>query len=91
MAEEGNFEFNQERIQYVGERPTHKIYSIFQKLHKRSLNFYNEYFDPKVKTFTNVEDLLRSKIDEISNEFKNKRGFRNIDLNDSLDYQEYNE
>lgn len=40
-----------------------QIYSIFQKIHKRSLNFKNEYFDSKIKLLTHIEDLVRAKID----------------------------
>lgn len=41
IAEEGNFENGGERITYKENRPTTKIFSIFQKLHKRSLSFCN--------------------------------------------------
>lgn len=37
---EGNFETN-EVIKYSKDRPKGQIYSIFQKMHKRSLNFKN--------------------------------------------------
>ena len=43
----------------------HKIYALFQKLHKRSLNFKNEYFDSKAKILGDLYQLLRGKIKEI--------------------------
>lgn len=54
---EGNFLLN-EIIRYPflsTERPKHQIYQIYQKLHKRSLSFKNEYFDSKVKLLTSIE------------------------------------
>lgn len=50
---EGNFNTN-EIVRYSNERPKQQIYSIYQKMHKRSLNFKNEYFDSKVKLLTHV-------------------------------------
>lgn len=87
---EGNFEFGGERVNYSGERPGNQIYPIFQRLHKRSLNFVNEYFDSKIKTFTNVEILIRNQMKKIMEACKSKYSF-SADLNDSLDYQEYTE
>ena len=54
-------------------------------MHKRSLNFKNEYFDSKVKLLTSVEELVRGKIDEIINK-KHENTFTALDLNESLDY-----
>lgn len=58
-------------------------------MHKRSLNFKNEYFDSKVKLLTSVEDLVRGQIDEIINN-KQQKTFTALDLNDSLDYHAEN-
>lgn len=84
---EGNFETG-ETIKYTKQRPKSYIYSIFHKMHKKSLNFKNQYFDSKVKIFTNVEELVRSKIDQIVNRTKKEKEntFTALDLNDSLDY-----
>lgn len=56
----------------------------------KSLSFINEYFDSKIKIFSNVEGLLRAQLKKITEECKAKYSFSG-DLNDSLDYQEYNE
>lgn len=58
-------------------------------MHKRSLNFKNEYYDSKVKLLTSVEALIRGKIDEIVN-YKQENSFTAVDLNDSLDYHAEN-
>lgn len=58
-------------------------------MHKRSLNFKNEYFDSKVKLLTNVEEFVRAKIEEIINN-KNENNCTVMDLNDSLDYHAEN-
>ncbi len=57
-------------------------------MHKRSLTFKNEYFDSKVKLLTHVEELIRSKIDEIMDMgdcVEQENTFTALDLNDSLD------
>ena len=54
-------------MRYSGERPSNKINGIFQKVHKKSLNFRNEYFDSKIKYFSCIEELLRSKLNQITN------------------------
>lgn len=61
-------------------------------MHKRSLNFKNEYFDSKVKIFTNLQYILKSNIQKIVNyNMKNKIHSATVgDLNDSLDYQNIN-
>lgn len=60
-------------------------------MHKRSLNFRNEYFDSKVKVFANIEELVRSKIQDIVNCGGNHENtFTAGDLNDSLDYHAEN-
>lgn len=77
-------------MRYVGERPSAKIYSIFQKLHKQSLNFKNEYFESRRKVFLAVEELVRGKLSEIGEECRrNHLGL--MDLNDSLDFQDHDE
>lgn len=58
-------------------------------MHKRSLNFKNQYFDSKVKTLGDLQNLLRGNIQKIINH-NVKNGIREAtveDLNDSLDYQ----
>jgi hypothetical protein len=90
-AEEGCFERGGERVRYSGERPSNKIYSIFQKIHKRSLDFHNEYFDSKVKFFTFIEEMLRSQLHLIANECRRDKNLRHVDLSESLDYQDYTE
>jgi tyrosyl-tRNA synthetase len=90
-VEEGNFEEGGERVRYSGERPASKIYAIFQKVHKKSLNFRNEYFDSKIKYFSSIEELLKSKLQQITNECRKTKSMKNVDLNDSLEYQDYTE
>ena len=65
-AEEGNFEASGERIKYNGVRPTQQIQAIFHKVHKRSMNFINEYFDSRIGSFMGVEGLLRSQLKELT-------------------------
>ncbi len=58
-------------------------------MHKRSLNFKNQYFDSKVKTLGDLQTILRGNIQKIVN-YNMKNGIREAtagDLNDSLDYQ----
>ncbi len=58
-------------------------------MHKRSLNFKNQYFDSKVKTLGDLQSILRGNIQKIIN-YNLKNGIREAtaqDLNDSLDYQ----
>jgi hypothetical protein len=90
-AEEGNFERGGDRIRYTGERPANRIYNIFQKLHKRSMDFHNEYFDSKVKCFTCIEEMLRSQLHLIANECRKDKQLRYADLSESLDFQDYTE
>jgi len=62
-------------------------------MHKRSLNFKNQYFDSKVKTLGDIQTILRGNIQKIVN-YNIKNGIREAnaqDLNDSLDYQNLNE
>lgn len=85
---EGNFKTG-ELITYHDERPKQRIYALCQKIHKRSLNFKNEYFDSKVKLMHNLQGLIRNKIEEIVDQMNNKdqeNTFTALDLNDSLDY-----
>ena len=56
-------------------------------MHKRSLNFKNEYYDSKVKLLTRVEELIRGKIyDILSQREAQQKPLSARDLNDSLDY-----
>ena len=57
-------------------------------MHKRSLHFKNQYFDSKVKTLKNLQEILRENIQKIVNyNTKNKiHSASEGDLNDSLDY-----
>ena len=83
---EGNFETG-ELVEFNNDRPVHRIYSVFQKMHKRSLNFKNEYYDSKVKLLTRVEELIRGKIyDILSQREAQQKPLSARDLNDSLDY-----
>lgn len=68
---EGNFKTG-ELITYHDERPKQRIYALCQKIHKRSLNFKNEYFDSKVKLMHNLQGLIRNKIEEIVDQMNNK-------------------
>ena len=55
-------------------------------MHKRSLNFKNEYYDSKVKLLTRVEELIRGKIyDILSQREAQQKPLSARDLNDSLD------
>ena len=61
-------------------------------MHKRSLNFKNEYFDSKVKIFGNLQLILKNNIQKIVNyNVKNRIHSATAgDLNDSLDYHNIN-
>ena len=53
-------------MRYADARPASKIYRIFQNIHRKSINFVNDYFDSKVKIFTEVENMLRSQLDSFN-------------------------
>jgi hypothetical protein len=89
QSEQGNFEQGGERVAFIGERPTAKIHAIFQKLHKRSLNFFNEYIDSRGKIFGSIEGLVKGKLRDIGEACRQEG--QAVDLNDSLDYQDYGE
>ena len=80
-GEEGNFEPNGDKIKYNGSRPVSQIQSIFQRLHKRSMNFVNEYFDERVSSFVGVESLLRAKVRELSKMCQEQVQRVRVDLN----------
>lgn len=68
VAEEGNFAPGGEIVQYKGERPTQKIYSIYQKIHKRDNNFINETYESRTRIFTSIQSLIINKLKQIVEE-----------------------
>jgi hypothetical protein len=70
-------------------RPASQISSIFQNLHKKGMNFYNQYFDSKSKVLNNIERMLRGKLKDIAEKGMQLHLLNKNSLNDSLDFHEY--
>jgi hypothetical protein len=86
VVEEGNFGSSGETVQYKGERPTQRIYQIYQKVHKRDSNFVNEAYESKTKVFTSIQSLIINKLKQIVEESRKSENIARFDLNESLDY-----
>lgn len=90
-VEEGNFSGGGEVVKYGSERPTQRIYQIYQKLHKKDYNFVNEACEAKAKVFASIQSLIVNKLKSIVEESKRSLQINPSELNDSLNYQEKDE